>query len=285
LWRDSLRFAARHWALGAGPETFSALFPQFQSEDLARAYPDFYYESPHNLFLDALTAQGIFGLAVVVGLIGLGLWVGPVALRAGLVAAVVAHCFMVLILPTAMYFYLFVALGVAVRSEPVPMARRWALVPVAAAMIFLAVRLLVADRSLELARVDMEAGRTMDAMAHYRAGRERGLAADVWYARSLASLAPFEAMAAAQRATSSEDAQNAYYTLAWLYARAGDVSHTEQSLRAAVRCAPNWFKPHWMLAQILQREGRGEEARLEAERAAYLNAGKNPEVGATVPNR
>ena len=285
LWRDSLRFAARHPLLGSGPETFAPLFPQAQSEELARAYPDFYYESPHNLFLDTLAAQGAIGLCVLVGFIVLGLRNGTPTLRAGLVAVVAGHCFAVLILPTAMYFYLWIALSLAVRSKPEKTPRRLVLAPAAAAMIFLAVRLLLADRSLELARRDLEAGRTTAAIDRYRAGRARGLSADVWYARTLAPLAPFEAVAAAQAGTSGEDAQNAWYTLAWLHARAGDVPHTEQSLREAIRCAPNWFKPHWMLAQILQRQGRTGEARVEAERAAYLNAGKNPQVAATVPDR
>jgi len=73
--------------------------------------------------------------------------------------------------------------------------------------------------------------------------------------------------------------------VAWLHARSGDVPLTEQSLRASIACSPNWFKPHWMLAQILRREGHMEEARAEEERAAYLNAGKNPEVGAGVSGR
>jgi len=98
-------------------------------------------------------------------------------------------------------------------------------------------------------------------------------------------LAAQEAMDAAVRATGGEDAQNAHYTVAWLYARSGDVARTEQSLRASIACSPNWFKPHWMLSQILLREGRPQEARVEAERAAYLNAGKNPEVGSSLPGR
>jgi Tfp pilus assembly protein PilF len=122
-------------------------------------------------------------------------------------------------------------------------------------------------------------------MAHYLLARERGLSADVWFARSLGAPALHQALDAATRATGGEDAQNAYYTVAWLYARSGDVTHTEQSLRASITCSPNWFKPHWMLAQILRREGRLEEARAEAERAAYLNAGKNLEVTAGVPDR
>ena len=291
LWRDSLRFAAQHWKAGSGPETFSALFPQFQSIELARAYPDFYYESPHNLFLDALTSQGVLGAAILAGWIGLGLWAGRGRsgylpyLAAALVGGVVAHLFAVFILPTAMYFYLLVAMLVGMRSEAVAVRRRWILVPVSAAMIFLALRMLAADRSLELARRDLEAGSTMDAIKHYRVARERGLSADVWLARSLAVPVFQEALVAAVRATAGEDAQNAFYTVAWLHARSGDVPLTEQSLRASIACSPNWFKPHWMLAQILRREGRMEEARAEEERAAYLNAGKNPVVGAGVSGR
>ena len=91
----------------------------------------------------------------------------------------------------------------------------------------------------------------------------------------MAAAAPFEAAAAAQRATGSDDAQNAWYTVAWLHAREGDMPRTEQSLRAAIRSAPNWYKPHWMLAEVLHSQGRTAEARAEAERAAYLSAGKS----------
>jgi hypothetical protein len=291
LWRDSIRFAARYWKVGSGPETFSALFPQFQSVELARAYPDFYYESPHNLFLDALTAQGVLGAAVLAAWIGLGFRAGwgragyQPFLAAALTAAVVAHFFAVFILPTALYFYLLVAILAGMRTPSVAARRRWVLAPVSAGMIFLALRMLAADRSLELARRDVEAGRTMEAIAHYRAARERGLSADVWFARTLAIPAFQQALNAAIRATAGEDAQNAYYTVAWLRARSGDVPGTEQSLRASIACSPNWFKPHWMLAQVLRREGRMDEARVEAERAAYLNAGKNVEVDASVRAR
>src|SRR5438128_12283638 len=57
---------------GYGPETFTAEFPRWQSLDLARAYPDFAHESPHNIFLDALVAQGIPGLLLLMAACGLG---------------------------------------------------------------------------------------------------------------------------------------------------------------------------------------------------------------------
>ncbi len=60
------------WALD--PRTFSIEFPRVQSAELAKAYPDFYQESAHNVLLDTLTAQGLIGLLALGGWIGLGLW-------------------------------------------------------------------------------------------------------------------------------------------------------------------------------------------------------------------
>ena len=116
LWRDSLRMAAAKPLTGFGLDTFSAEFPHYQSEQLARAYPDFYHESPHNIFLDALTAEGVPGLLLLLavasaGIAG-GLRAGPrnsllgVASLPALVASLVAHQFVVFIAPTAFYFYL-----------------------------------------------------------------------------------------------------------------------------------------------------------------------------------
>ena len=62
------------------------------------------------------------------------------------------------------------------------------------------------------------------------------------------------------------------------YGRQNDFVHTEQSLRAAISCAPNWFKPHWLLAQVLRAAGRLSEARAEATLAAELDGGKDPQV-------
>src|SRR5204863_5020769 len=61
LWRDSLRMGLNRLPFGYGPEVFGASFPHWESKELARAYPDFAHESPHNIFLDALIAQGIAG--------------------------------------------------------------------------------------------------------------------------------------------------------------------------------------------------------------------------------
>jgi len=46
----------------------------------------------------------------------------------------------------------------------------------------------------------------------------------------------------------------------------------------AIASSPNWFKPHWMLAQVLTAKGRRGQALAEAQVAADLDGGKNPEV-------
>ncbi len=73
LWRDSLRMAFARWPVGYGPETFITTFARHQSPDLARAFPDFYHESPHNIFIDALVAQGIAGPLLLLALISSGM--------------------------------------------------------------------------------------------------------------------------------------------------------------------------------------------------------------------
>ena len=289
LWRDATRMGAEHWAVGWGPETFPAEFMRYQSVELAREYPDYYYESPHDWLLDAWTQQGVLGVAVLIGMAALGMRAGwragrlGTCLAAGLLAAMAAHLFTVWIVVTALYFFVWVALlaGMDSASEEnrvrVPVAAVAAALPVAALLVLISGRMLWADRVLELAKRDLESGRRAEAVAHYTDARRFGLQADLWWARSGAP----GAMDAARRAAAGEDRQNGWYTVAYFYARAGDTAHAEESLRATIACAPNWFKPHWMLAQMLQAQGKMAEARAEAERAATLNAGKNPEVTRT----
>jgi O-antigen ligase len=59
LWRDTLWMSTQRWIAGYGPETFALEFPRHQSLELARKYPDFYHESPHNIFIDALVSKGV----------------------------------------------------------------------------------------------------------------------------------------------------------------------------------------------------------------------------------
>jgi Tfp pilus assembly protein PilF len=91
-----------------------------------------------------------------------------------------------------------------------------------------------------------------------------------------------QALAAAVRASrNAEEPQNAWLNLAVFYGRQNDLTHAEQSLRAAISCAPNWFKPHWLLALVLRMTGRLQEARTEALLAADMDGGKDREVART----
>jgi O-antigen ligase len=312
LWLDSLRMCASRWLLGFGPDTFSIHFPRYQSPELARAYPHFFQESPHNIFIDALAGQGVPGIAVLIGLTALGFYSAwkmrhrteAAAIGAALLALLISQEFTSFTLPTAVFFYLTIALLVASASEPVRLSTNKSgtiqtvcFFGLAALFIAFAVALAVADAGL--ARVDqlIRSGEPVEAAALYakiRRWQPPGVRTDLWYSRAMAGAsqraqsgpeslaAAQQALAAAVRASrSSDEPQNAWLNLAGFYGRQNDAVHTEQSLRAAISCAPNWFKPHWLLAQVLRVTGRLQEARAEAMLAAELDGGKDPEVART----
>jgi O-antigen ligase len=317
LWRDSLRMsAARPWT-GFGPDNFVAEFPQFQSVELARAYPDFYHESPHNMFLDVLTGQGVGGVVLLASLILVGIAGGlrpppgmrPLsgALLAGLIASVVAQQFVVFMVPTAFAFYLGIGLLAGLEpggSPPISIRFRAALAACAltAALLFAAAeyRLVTADIALARVRRSLEGGdssdhsRTAVLWGAAKTHRSAGVTADLYFSRRLAAAAssvqdPLDrirlvgiAVEAARLATTvREERQNAWYNLAILAAALDDPATVERSLRSAISAGPRWFKPHWALARFLYSAGRVEEARREANLALDLDGRKDSEVVAT----
>jgi len=312
LWRDSLRMCGSRWPLGFGPETFSVHFPRYVSPELARLYPGFYQESPHNIFIDVLAGQGIPGLAILIGLTAVGfysIWktrlrTEAAAVGAALVALLISQEFTSFTASTAVFFYVTVALAVALASEPIRRPawkagtiRTVSFCLLAALFIAFAVGLAGTDAGLE--RVDrlIRAGKPAEAATLYatiRRWQPPGVRTDLWYSQAMAGAsqraqngvesleAAQQALAAAVRASrSSDEPQNAWLNLAVFYGRQNDLVHTEQSLRAAISCAPNWFKPHWLLAEVLRMAGRLQEARTEATLAAELDGGKDPEVART----
>ena len=314
LWRDSLRMAAHRPWLGFGEETFTTQFPRFASIDLARAYPDFYQESPHNTFLDALDSCGVPGLACLLGLAVLGFAVGwrarragnPMAdpLLAGWIATLVCLQFTVLVVATALYFYLSIAMLISLRAPPIasasPGRAASAYWIAAVASLFLpvfAARLIVSDRLLAMVRQRIETGDAGGAALAYASVLRwlpSGAGFDLFYSRAMARLAErspvfavrmtawAEAKESGARAISSaEDRQNAWYSLAALYAAENNATGAEVSLRNAIACAPNWFKPHWTLAKLLELTGRHREAVMEAGTAVERDASRDPEVIAT----
>jgi O-antigen ligase len=317
LWHDSLHMGFTHLAAGFGPEVFSANFPHYESKELAKAYPNYAHESPHNMFLDALLAQGIPGLAVLLGLCGAGFAAAwrlkrrnrPLAacLAAALAAGIVSQQFTAMTVPTAVLFFTVIALAAGLASSPPeprtgirPAIALWiAAAPlVALALAFVAFRLVSADVALQAARRSLEAGdlhAASEAYDQYRRSRLPGVSADLWYSRALMEVARKstdmavieraygQAEDAAERAIlTAEEPFNAWYNAAQLLAMENNPGATERCLRAAIQAHPYWFKPHWTLAQLLALQSRPQEAGWEAEIAADLDNGKDPEVAETL---
>jgi O-antigen ligase len=290
LWRDSLRMGASRPLAGFGPEVFLSTFPRYESRDLARAYPDFAHESPHNMFLDALVSQGVPGLACLLGFCALGLaaaWRSQKSWAlAALVGGIAAQQFTAFTIPTALLFYVTVAL-VAPREYVQPSLRiRIPLFAAAAVLLFCAVRYAVADRALQVVRRDVEARDVPAAgadYARYRRLRFPGASADLWYSRALLGVPAVlpAGQAALSAARDAEDPFDAWYNLAEIYAIGNSATETERCLRSAADANPVWFKPHWMLARMLRLEGRVADAAAEASLAADLDGGKHAEVSRT----
>ena len=296
LWRDSARMSLdRPWT-GFGPDTFVAQFPKYQSVELARAYPDFYHESPHNTILDEFTRAGPLAVLSLIGLFAAGVAGGrrAPALLSAACAVFIAQQFTVFTLPTAFYFYLGLGLlagmdaAVADRiSVPQPHRILMGGVSFAAAVLFAVsgVRLLAVDHSLAIAKHSLDTGDAASSIRGYQSAlsrRDTGVTADLYFSRRWAMagapLAQFARDAALRSTETGEQRQNAWYNMAFLAAANNDYSGAETSLRSAIRCAPNWFKPHWSLSRLLFAAGRIREAQAEAALALKLDAGKDDEV-------
>jgi O-antigen ligase len=299
LWRDSLRMGLARPLTGHGPETFTAAFPHYESRDLARAYPDFAHESPHNIFLDALVGQGIAGMLLLFAWCALGFGATwklrekhprlAAGMAAALAAGIVSQQFTVFTIPTALIFFATIALAAGLSDPPRAPPR---CLPLGLPLLYFAARLAFADHALALARRDLESFNFTNAATHYDVS---GQTSDLWYSRALLAIAEkapsavvrvqaFQlAAAAGERATrTAEEPFNAWYSLSGIYAARNDAPGAERCLRAAIAAHPTWFKPHWTLAQILAFESRREEAVREATLAVELDGGKHSEVARTL---
>jgi hypothetical protein len=181
--------ASHRLPIGFGPETFGLEFPRYQSVELSRAYPDFYHESPHNMFLDALVSDGIPGLGILAGFAALAWFAARRAflrgqraapyLASALIAGLTAGLFVCFTLPGALYFYATVAMltSLAMAQTPNLTSQRPALVlrvpavalPLTAVAMFLyfTIRLTTADLALDRAKRDLDAGRIEDSVTAY----------------------------------------------------------------------------------------------------------------------
>jgi len=304
LWRDSLRMAGGRWLAGYGPETFAIEFPRHESLELERAYPDFYHESPHNIFVDALLSEGVLGLAGLIALVASGLVCARGALGGAFVAMLVSQQFTAFTVPTELYFYLCVAMLVSERlpkkgtdrsvhrSAPgsgrdvasgdrvvSPLFQRFSKF-LAIPFVGLAVYLSWGDVLLGSARRAMDRGQAGLAAELVDRARELGVSADLYFSRRFltAKIWPAAIRAATSAPETGDDPQNALVNLAAFKATANDSRGVEETLRQAIAAAPDWYKPHWLLAQVLELGGRVPEAKAEAQAAADRDGGKHPEV-------
>jgi hypothetical protein len=300
LWRDSLRMSGDRWLTGYGPETFAVEFPLHQSLDLARAFPDFYHESPHNIFLDALVSKGVFGLAALLALTALCLAYARGPLGGAFVAMLVSQQFTTFTLTTELYFYLTAALllsdftprrVVTVRPSFTSPWRFLLAIP----FIAMAAYLTIGDTLLAAARRALDRNNLDRAAQLEDRARRWHMSSDVYFSRRFLALTPVDsqkdpfarlrvwqyALAAARQAPEdAEDRQNALINLAALQSATGDAIGVERTLRQAIAAAPMYFKSHWLLAQVLELEGRTTEARAEAQAAFDRDGGKHAEVSA-----
>jgi tetratricopeptide (TPR) repeat protein len=176
----------------------------------------------------------------------------------------------------------------------------WILVlslPVSLILALFATHLLVADHALAVAEQRIAAGDANGAASAYRSAlgwQTPGAGDDLAYSRTMQQLAASspifatkllanqQALESAIRAVANaEDRQNAWYNLATLLAIQNDAAGVERSLRNAIAWAPNWFKPHWTLAQFLELTNRHAEALSEARTAVECDGNKDPEVTET----
>ena len=300
-WRDSLKMVAARPVQGFGLETFSSEFPQYQSLELARLFPDFYHESPHNSALDVLTESGVPGLILAFGWIALGAdatrrakparpWLVS-ALASALVASGVAGMFGALTLGPAFATAVMVAMLVGLNPED----RKAGLIPHGqrsiAGLVAAPLALCLTVYGVWLGLSDFEAARFQNAasLATYRtaaAAAMPGAAEDLYFSRRLSQICAGTAgcgilsIQAAARATQTADnPPNAWYNLSMFAASQNDARGVESALRKASSLAPNWFKPHWTLGNFLKLTGRPGEAQRETARAVLLDGGRDPEVG------
>jgi len=299
LWRDSLRVSP--W-LGSGPDGFERSFPRHESEGLARAFPDRHFESPHNIFLDHLTTSGVAGalaLAVLLGWAVMNYRASSPSLLAALVAGVVAQQFLADTIATRLTCLMLAVLSFRetegdARRSPVRMVCGVLLL---ATGVWFGSALVRADRALYQARMAAERGDLEGLVGDGRVASRAfpwGGVHPFAVSRLLGNAgmnpkAP-ESSRAYLLALAQEEAVKAWPSaaspelvavhLASLYVVQGRWGDAEPMLENAARAAPSWYRPHYLLAELWQAQGRQQDAAREARRALDLGVRLHPEMTA-----
>jgi hypothetical protein len=305
LWRDSLAMALTSPLTGFGPETFTQQFPAFASTTISTAYPDHHQESTHNIFLDTLLEQGGIGLLALLLLAAVCVWIGwksseklsqrSIFMLSALAAALTAQQFTAFTLPTYVLLLVNLALIASLGSTPAPagsisLTARAAWLLIGILCVSAAVR--VSQREFALRQIDtsLKSGNiteAIDAYEHLDTALLFGETPDLWYSRQLLTSLRSSSNAhlkdrvwratlrsAVRASTISEERHNALFHLAYLWSLSEDAPRMEESLRAAIRWAPGWYKPHWYLSKLLAAKGQKAEAEHEASLARSLSGGR-----------
>jgi hypothetical protein len=277
VWRDSPGLIAKAPLLGSGPETFAGAFRKVESAELARAYPDFINETPHNIFVDAACEEGLAGLSILVGLFVVGLRAkGSPGLRAAIVGMAVCGLFASLSLVMGMYLWGIVGIAAAGEKGTAKTAV-WRMVGVPTGIAFLAVAVLLGVQDAAYANLqDAVDGKDLvGAKKALSIATSFGIGLpgyELWASQQMAKLKAWsEAGAAAELAEErGEDRASAAYQNAILAIVNGDAAGAGAKADAAIALAPNWYKPHLLKAQIFQAMGKNAESAAEARLSLTL---------------
>jgi O-antigen ligase len=302
MWNECPGLIAQHPVFGEGPEVFAVEFRRAQSAQLSKAYPDFYNETPHNALIDAACAQGIPGMLILAGAFVLTWFVGRNAdfaadpLNTGFDAAMlgilVSSMFASLTLMTSLYLWtttgLAVALNPGVERQKNAIAWRFPQpVAIIASLILLIPGIMLAIQDASWAEMGKaveghdaaKAAQAYERAVHFAPGMP---GYELWASREWATLArsltgieaanawKMAADASARAEANGEERFSAAYQSSVLAIAASDLPRAESEARQAIRLAPNWYKGHLLLAQLLQFEGKNKEASEEATLAADL---------------
>ncbi|HVV47614.1 MAG TPA: O-antigen ligase family protein, partial [Bryobacteraceae bacterium] len=307
LWRDSLRMAGARPLTGFGPETYLTAFAPYQSEELSRLFPDYHHESPHNLGFDALTSMGIPGLLLLIAWGVLAWRAAAAARRSGSVTAGPLAAACIASAAASMFsaaspgplLLSFLVLAILMAESPLRDAAPAPSLPPAQLLApALAAGFLVFAGFLGVYEFRLQQFSRQPGEASYRRMLRASLpgAADDLYASRLLQLecqrrtgiASYVGciqqtlQTAARALKTDDDIANAWYNLAMLSAVQKNLNGTREGLLEASRASPNWFKPHWTLANLLLQSGEKTQAKAQAARAAFLDSNRDPEVVETL---
>lgn len=306
VWRDSLALTVLHPMFGSGPETFGIEFRRRESQQLSQAYPDFFQESPHNVLLATAIEQGLCGLFALLSLA----WIffSPSAreegcgssIRAAGVCTFLCLLFIPLTIPEALMLYTAAALLTSSRIAPAirppvnPGAPLRVISSVLAVLFVLAAAAYWRQDAgyLRVARASQAgaAGEMVQAFDSIAGMSFPGAGDDLWCSRQFAAVARSSSGAVAAQAWKSaaaasaraeragDNVAEAAFQSAILALAGNNAPKGELKLRQSIDAAPNWYKPHLLLAQLLKFTGRREQWDAEAERALVLAGGLRSDV-------